>query len=382
MMDFRDMFLIRPDLVYLNHGAQGACPRPVFEAYQARQVELERDPAGFGARYAELMGEAREALGGLIGAGADDLVYVTNVTTAINIVARSLELGPGDEVLGTDHEYGAMDRTWRFICDRTGARYIRQPIPVPATSADETVAAIWAGVTDRTRVLYFSHITSPTAMILPAAGLVRRAREAGIITVIDGAHAAGQVPLDLAGLGVDFYGGNCHKWMMAPKGSGFLYARPGVQDMLDPLVVSWGWGREEPRVSKFVDEHQDCGTRDPAAFLSVPVAIRFMAEHSWPAVQRECHEVVRYGRGRLTSLTGLHPLTPDSPEWYGQMAALPLPDCDPGDLSRKLRERFAVVVPVFEWNGRRLLRLSIQAYNSRADVDVLVDGLEALLPAA
>jgi len=221
-----DLFLLDPDVIFVNHGSFGACPRPVFAAYQAWQRELERQPVEFlGRRFAALIAEARTALGAYVGAGADDLVYVPNATTGLNIVARSLELAPGDEVLATDHEYGALDRTWRFICAKRGARYVRQPVELPITSAEEVVEAVWAGVTDRTRVLFLSHITSPTAIIIPVAELVRRAREAGIITVVDGAHAPGQIPLDLESLGVDFYAGNCHKWMMAPKGSAFLYAR-------------------------------------------------------------------------------------------------------------------------------------------------------------
>ena len=224
----RDLFLLRPGVAYLNHGSCGACPRPVFDAYQAWQLELERQPMEFQRHLGDRLCEARQALGAYVGAQADDLVYVTNITMGLNVVAHSIPLQPGDEVLGTDHEYGAMERAWEFNCQKNSARYVRQPVPLPVGSAEEIVEAIWSGVTERTRVLFFSHITSPTAFILPAAELVRRAREAGILTVVDGAHAAGQIALDLEGLGVDFYSANCHKWMMAPKGSGFLYARREV----------------------------------------------------------------------------------------------------------------------------------------------------------
>ncbi|MBU0496050.1 MAG: aminotransferase class V-fold PLP-dependent enzyme [Chloroflexi bacterium] len=207
----RDLFLLRPDVIFFNHGSFGACPRPVFEAYQAWQLELERQPVEFlGRRHAALMHEARAALEAFVGAAADDLVYIPNATTGVNIVARSLPLAPGDEVLTTDHEYGAMDRTWRFVCGQRGTRYVRQPVPLPITSVEQVVDAIWAGVTPHTRVLFLSHITSPTAVTLPVTELVHRAREAGLITVIDGAHAPGQVPLDLTALGVDFYLANCH----------------------------------------------------------------------------------------------------------------------------------------------------------------------------
>jgi isopenicillin-N epimerase len=380
-MSLRDHFLLRPDVVYLNHGSFGACPRPVFEAYRAWQLELERQPVEFlGRRFAALMREAREALGAAVGADADDLVYVPNATTGLNIVARSLPLEPGDEVLSTDHEYGAMDRMWRFICGKRGARYLRRPVPLPVESAEHIVEAIWSGVTQHTRVLFLSHITSPTAIVFPVAELVRRARAAGIVTVIDGAHAPGQIQLDLAELGVDFYSGNAHKWMLAPKGAAFLYARREMQHLLEPLVVSLGWESERPGPTRLVDHHEWQGTRDVSAFLTVPVAIRFLNEHDWPSVRQSCHELVRYARRRITELTGLAPLTPDGPAWFAQMAAFPLPPCDAEALKQGLYERFRVEVPILTWNGRQLVRVSVQGYNSQADVDALVEALAELLP--
>lgn len=381
MGNLRDLFLLRPDMVFLNHGSFGACPRPVFEAYQEWQLELERQPVAFlGRRFAGLMREARQALADFVSADADDLIYVPNATTGLNLVARSLPLEPGDEVLATNHEYGALDRTWRFICAKRSAHYVRQPVTTPVTSADGIVEAIWSGVTDRTRVIFFSHITSSTAIITPVAELVRRARQAGIISVIDGAHAPGQLSLDLKELGADFYVGNCHKWMMAPKGSAFVHARPDRQPLLEPLVISWGWQSETPGPSRFIDEQEYQGTRDIAAYLAVPAAIQFMETHDWPAIQRRCHELVRHARREFTGLTGLAPLTPDAPAWFRQMAAFPLPDCDGETLQRRLYDEFAVEVPIVTWNGRPLVRISVQGYNTRADVDALVEALAKLLP--
>jgi isopenicillin-N epimerase len=382
----RDLFLLEREVVYLNHGSFGACPRPVFEAYQARQLELERQPMAYMRRRQGELTEARQALGAYLGAAADNLVYVPNATMGLNIVARALDLQPGDEVLGTDHEYGAIERTWEFVCAKQGARYVRQHVPLPIQSVEQVVEALWSGVTERTRVLFFSHITSPTALILPAVELVRRARQAGILTVIDGAHAPGQITLDLDALGVDFYAGNCHKWMMTPKGSGFLYARPEAQPLLEPLVVSWGWGTEQPRVTCFVDQHQNQGTRDMAAFLAVPSAIRFMAQHDWPAVRESCHQLVRDARHRIGALDGPEPATPDEPRWFSQMAALPLPLCDAGTLCQRLRDEHAIEVPIVRWSGangdtpRAFVRLSVQGYNTRADIDCLLDALARLLP--
>lgn len=379
----RDLFLLRPDVVFLNHGSFGACPRPVFDASQRWQAELEREPVEFlGRRFPALMRAAREALGAFVGAAPDDIVYQPNATVAINAVARSLSLGPDDEVVGTDHEYGAMDRTWRFICARQGARYIRAPVPVPVTSAAQIVETIWTHVTPRTRVLFVSHITSPTALIFPVEELIRRARAAGILTVIDGAHAPGQIPLQLDRLGADFYAGSCHKWMCAPKGAGFLYARREVQHLLRPLVVSWGWESERPGPSRFIDEQEWQGTRDIAACLAVPDAIEFLRAHRWEEIRRSCHALGQTARSALAAMAGLELLSPDLPTWYAQMVSVPMPFADPDAAQRRLYDEFAVEVPVMRWNGHVLLRVSIQAYNTPQDVEALVDGVRRLLAAA
>ena len=384
----REQFLLRPDVVFLNHGSFGARPRAVLDEYQRWQRELEGQPVEFlGRRFAGLMQSAREVLANYVHSSAADLVFVPNATTGLNLVARSLPLEPGDEMVTSDHEYGALDRTWRFVCGKRGARYVNQPVPLPVESAEQVMEAVWAGVTPRTRVLFLSHITSPTALILPVQELVHRAREAGLWTVIDGAHAPGQVALDLEALGADFYAGNCHKWLCSPPGSAFLYARREVQHLLEPLVVSWGWEPERTNLlnldgaaSRFVLENEWQGTRDPAAYLSVPSAIRFQAEHDWPRVRQECHELLREARLRIEELTGLPPICPDSTEWYVQMAAFPLPVCDAAALQRRLWEEHRIEVPVIEWNGRQLVRVSVQGYNTAEDLETLVQALESLLP--
>jgi isopenicillin-N epimerase len=381
LQELRHSFLLRPDVVFLNHGSFGACPRHVFESYQKWQLELEREPVEFLARrFNNLMHDARESLAAYVNAAADDLVFVPNATTAINIVARSLALEPGDEILTTNHEYGALDRTWRFICQKNGAIYKPQPVSLPVTTAEEFVERVWSGVTPRTRVVFLSHISSPTALIFPVIEICRRAHEAGLLTVIDGAHAPGQIPLDLTGLGADLYVGNCHKWMNAPKGAGFLYARRKVQSVLEPLVVSWGWQSDTPGLSRFIDEQEWQGTRDIAAYLSVPAAIEFMRQHDWAGVQGKCHELARYAREVITRLTGLEPISPDSMEWFAQMVSLPLPACNADALKHRLYAEFQVEAPIITWNGRQFVRVSVQAYNDRADVDALAAALQTLLP--
>jgi len=324
MFSLKKHFLLDPSVTFLNHGSFGATPKPVFKEYQRWQRELEDQPVEFlGRRAPELLAESRTALGEYLGTHADNLVYTSNVTVSLNIVARSLELGPDDEVLTTDHEYGAMDRTWRFLSKERGFRYINQHVELPLTTEEKFINDFWQGVTLQTRVIFISHITSPTAIIFPIQEIIRRARQAGILTVIDGAHVAGQLPLHLDSLDADFYGGNLHKWLCAPKGAGFLYARPDAQHLLKPLVVSWGYEPEVPGASPFIDQQEWIGTRDISSFLSVPAAIKFQKKHNWDKVRVACHELVRYAQQSICEITGLAPLHPDAENWFCQMASAP-----------------------------------------------------------
>jgi len=374
MKNIKKYFLIDPSVIFLNHGSFGATPKPVFDEYQRWQRELEKQPVEFlGRRITGLLAGARTALGDYIGSHADNLVYT-------QIVAHSLELGVGDEVLATDHEYGAMDRTWRFLSKERGFQYINQHIELPIISEEKFIEEFWHRVTARTRVIFISHITSPTAIIFPVKKIIQRAREAGILTVVDGAHIPGQLPLHLDSLGADFYGGNLHKWLCAPKGAGFLYARPEVQYLLKPLVVSWGYESEFPSGSKFIDHHEWWGTRDMAAFLSVPQAIQFQLENHWDEVRDSCHRLVAYAQKRICELTGLAPLHPQTDNWFRQMASAPLPaDTNIPLLKNRLYDEYRIEVPVHEWNGNKLIRISVQGYNTKRDIDKLIHALTELL---
>jgi len=382
----KELFLLDPEVVFLNHGSFGACPRSVFEAQQRWQRRLEREPVLLlGREITELMAEARTGLGVYLNARADDIVFFPNPTTALNMVVRNLmrhgtpfSLRPGDEILTTNHEYGAIDRTWRYACQQTGARYVQVPIPLPVSTQEAFVEQVWSGVTPRTRVLFISHITSPTALIFPISELCRRAREAGILCIVDGAHAPGQIPLDLSALGADVYAGALHKWLMAPKGAAFLYARPEVQEWLDPLVVSWGYEAEQPGPSRYVDYHEWQGTRDLSPFLAVSDAIRFQQENDWAQMRARCHNLAVTTRERINALTGQPAIAP--PDWLGQMAAVLLPPkTDPEALHRQLWEDYRIEVPAFWWNGYPILRVSFQGYNDQSDADALVRALETLL---
>jgi isopenicillin-N epimerase len=380
-------FLLREDVVFLNHGSFGACPRPVFADYQKWQLELEGQPVEFlGRRLTDLLREPRVRLAAELGCSADDLVGVTNATTGLNVVAQSLDLKPGDQILTTDHEYSALEKTWAYVARHTGAEIVVVNIPLPLVSEAQFTDAILAGMTDRTRVLFLSHITSPTALLFPIERAVAEARRRGIWSVIDGAHTPGHIPLDLDKLGADFYSGNCHKWMMSPKGSAFLHARPEVQSLLDPLVISHGWTKDSkvPGTrgafgnSPFVDEIEIQGTRDPSPWLTVPAAIDFRRDNDWTSVQAHCQALAQDTARRLGELTGLPPLS--APQFCApQMVAMPIPPCDTDQLKIDLLDRYAIEIPVFTWQDTSICRLSVQGYNSRGQMDLLLEALTELL---
>jgi isopenicillin-N epimerase len=363
----RELFLLDPDVVFLNHGSFGACPRPVFEAYQDWQRELEREPVDFiFRRLPGLLAEARAALGAYVGAPADDLTFVQNAGTGVNIAARSIDLQPGDEVLATGLEYGACDFAWESICSKAGARYVRVEMPFPV---GDVVDLLFAQKTERTRVVYASHITSETGIRLPIEEIVARGRAEGLTTIVDGAHAPAHVPLDLDALGADFYAGNCHKWLCAPKGSGFLHVRPEHQERVDGAIVSWG--HREP--STFISRTEEQGTRDDSAYLAVPAAIEFQQEHDWDAVRARCVALCREARRELCAVLGTEPIAPE--EMVLQMASVRIPDdVDGAELLRVLWEENRIEIPVMR-PQQDLLRISVAAYTTREDVDRLLDAL-------
>jgi isopenicillin-N epimerase len=391
--NMRDAFLLDPEITFLNHGSFGACPREVFAQYQHWQLALERNPVDFlGRRSTDLLWHARQRLGAYLGARADDLVFVPNATTAINIVARSLPLQPGDEILASDHEYGACDATWRFVCDKTGAHYKQIGIPLPFEPERFTQRVLEA-ITPRTRVIFLSHITSTTALIFPLAELCVAARARGITTLVDGAHAPGHIELQLDSLGADYYTGNCHKWLCAPKGSAFLHVRAEHQATLDSNVVSWGYVAEAAGHTGFdaytgstwlERRFQWQGTRDIAAFLTVSAAIDFQARHDWATQRQQCRALAWQTQQRVLAHNGLQPIAPQSA--CGQMVAIPVrlrrsdKDSDKDSesaegLRHRLFEQHHIEVPVTQHAGQTFVRVSVQAYNTQAELDSLVSAL-------
>lgn len=376
-------FLLDPEIIFLNHGSFGACPRVVHEEYQRIQRRLEEQPVRFIQReLPDLIADARQSLADFVGAHHDEVVFLPNPTFAVNEIARSLKLGPGDEVLSSDQEYGACCNAWRFMAGKNGFSIVQQGVALPVRSDAEIVEEFWKGVNDNTKVIFLSHITSPTALTIPVAEICRRAKQHGILTVIDGAHAPGQLDIDLHQLGADFYTATCHKWMCAPKGTAFLFARREVQLLIEPLVVGWGWGKDRTQFcsgSDFVDAHQWLGTHDPSGYLTVPKAIQFQAEHDWETVRQRCHRLaargVDHASDRVANIKRVH-----DDLFFQQLALLEITNrVNAASLQHSLYLRHKIEVPVIDWKDRQFVRVSVQAYNSARDIDRLVEALSTEL---
>jgi isopenicillin-N epimerase len=378
---------LRPGVTYLNHGSFGPSPRPVLEAREAWSRRLEAEPMDFFVRTMETdLDHAAGELGRFVGASGEDLLFVTNATVAMNLVAANVPLGPGDEVLATTHEYGAVLRIWREACRVTGAELVIRRLPDRLDSDDGIASSVLGGITDRTRLVVVSHVTSPTAVILPVRAICEGARRRGVPVCIDGPHAPAMVDVNISGVECDYYCASLHKWLSAPFGSGFLYVAKRHQQRFRPLVRSWG-GSLGGRPASWKDEFTWSGTHDPAPFLATPDAIRFLEQIGLQRFRERTHSLAGLVRERVTSLTELEPFVADSPRRYGSMIALPLPPLagfEPGHgrvdpLQLRLWEEFRIEVPVMHWGGRRLLRVSCHLYNTEEDVERLVTALRRLL---
>ncbi|MBS0264766.1 MAG: aminotransferase class V-fold PLP-dependent enzyme [Planctomycetes bacterium] len=431
---WRDLWSIRPGVTYLNHGSFGPTSRAVSAARNEWSARLESEPMDFYVRQLEgHLDAARSRVADVFGTRGDRLLFVDNATYGMNIVANSFPLSAGDEVLATNQEYGAVLRIWRERCKAVGAQLVVPKLPETFRDRDEVVAAVMGGVTDRTRLIVISHITSPTALILPVAEICARARERGVRVCIDGPHALAAVPVRLDDLGCDFYCASGHKWLTAPLGSGFLYVHSRWQQVVRPLVVSWG-NSLSGRPHSWQDEFVWSGTRDAAAVLSTPAAIDFFAnlpemplltnaashsptsmattatsnaeprrsparvdEGDWsktttgrePGIHRfrtHSHCLVAAARSAVAAVTETEPI--GTPEWYGTMASLPLPDWvsetphgHMHPIQAALWEQYRIEIPVTSWNGRRHLRVSCHLYNTLAEIEYLADALRAILRA-
>jgi isopenicillin-N epimerase len=377
---------LHPGTIYLNHGSFGLPPIAVREARQHWQDVMDSQPMDFFVRKFEPAWRgARDRLAAFVGAESGNLIFVENATVGMNIVADSFPLAAGDEVLLTDHEYGAVRRIWQRACEKAGAKARIVELPIPFTTTAQTADAILAAATDQTRLLVVSHITSPTAVVLPVQEICRRAKARGIAVAIDGPHAVAQVPLDISALDCDFYAASCHKWLSASFGSGFLYAHPRQQSGVRPNVMSWG--RLPPgKIDSWSDEFLWTGTRNPAAYLSVPSAIEFLEEIGLESFRARTHWLAQYARRQIAETTQLEPLVPDNAAWYGSMAHVPLSTTSTNEtcavsnpLQHVIWQKLGIEVPIVDFRGRRYIRVSCHLYNDTSQIDRLVDGLKIMV---
>jgi isopenicillin-N epimerase len=375
----KDLFLLRDDITFLNFGSFGACPKEIFEEHIRWQYLLESEPVQFitvdGYKYID---NSLRALGNYLNCSSDSLVYVPNPTHAINLLVKDIDLCAGDEILTTSLEYGAMDRTWSYYCRQTGAKYIQSPITLPIQSKEKFQEEFWSRYTERTKIVFISQITSSTALILPVREICREAKRRGLITIIDGAHVPGHIPLDITDLDPDYYTGACHKWMMTPKGSSFLYARKELKDKLDPLIISWGYESAAPSGNLYFDYHQFNGTRDFSAYLTIPKAIEFRGKYNWDEVTENCRASLKKMAPELCLTLGTELLAPLTDEFFGQICSVPIKTQRPEVLQRTLFEKYKIEIPVMRHRDQCYIRFSFQAFNREEEIAYLIDSLNEI----
>ncbi len=380
-----------PGVVYLNHGSFGATPRSVLARQTELRTQLEREPVRFFDRDLEgSLDSVRGTLGALLGAHPDDLAAVPNATSGVNTVVRSLDFGPGDELLTTDHAYNACENALRYVASRTGARVVRAKVPFPLSGPDAVVEAVLAAVTPRTRFALIDHVTSQTGLVFPVERLVPLLQGRGVDVLVDGAHAPGMVPVQLDALGAAYYTANCHKWLCTPKGAAFLHVRRDRQQRIHPLTISHGLNTTRTDRTHFRVEFDWCGTDDPTAWLCIPSsleALGALVPGGMPQVMAKNHSLALSARRTLCEALDIPPPCPE--DMLGSLAAVPLPPGDgrprppPGldPLQDALFHRKSIEVPVFNWPAApaRCLRVSAQLYNAPEQYAYLAQCVTELL---
>ena len=373
--EIKKLFMLDPDITFLNHGSFGACPKPIFDKYIQFQKQLEKEPVRLLAYDVfPLLEKSRDALSKFISCNKDDLIFSPNPSTALNTVIKSLNLKENDEILTTNHEYGALDRTWNFICKKTGAKYIQKTIKLPLNSKEEFINDFKKGINEKTKIIFLSHITSSTALIFPVEEICKLAKENNILCIIDGAHVPAHIKLNIKKLNPDIYVGACHKWMCSPKGVSFLYVKKELQKSIDPLVVSWGYESDEPSHSQFLDYHQWQGTKDMSAYLTIPDTIKFLKHNNWENVSKKCRETNLWARNEINHLLNKEALCDE--KFLGQMSSIRIDQDATIDYHIYFYKKYKIQLPFIKWNDQSFIRISLQAYNSIEDINILIDALK------
>jgi len=372
--EIRKRWLLDEDVAFMNHGSFGACPRDVLTAQSEWRIKMERQLVKFLTveATAELK-KSIEKLAVFVRAKESDIVFVENATTGVNAVVRSLmpKFKPGDELFTTTHVYGAMRKTLHYAADVSGAKVVEAVVPFPIQSVDQVVEIVKNGITDKTKFAIIDHITSPTALVYPIERIIPLFKERGIPVMIDGAHALGQLDINMDKYGADFYTGNCHKWLYAPKGSAFLYVDPKWQKEIHPTNISHNY------LTGFKPEFEWIGTRDPTAWLSVSAALGFVNEIGADKMRRYGHNLAIDARKMLSDSWGSNICAPEG--MIGMLATIELPGNPKDDdkhlvnnnLHDRLRDEFHIEIPVIGMNGHVYVRISCQVYNSMDEYEQL-----------
>ncbi len=371
-------FLLDPNITFLNHGSFGACPKVVFDNYQYWQRELERQPVKFFTKVLyEKLEYSRNKLSNFIGCDHDELIFFQNPTTAVSNIICNLNLKSGDEVLMSSHEYGALIRSWVEWGVKKNIKIIQQEVKLPLTNESEFIESIWRGVTPKTKVIFLSHITSATGLIFPVEKIISMAKQKKIMTIIDGAHVPAHIPLNIHKINCDFYAGALHKWLCAPKGASFLYVKKEHQTWVKPLIYSWGKEGDDPGPSEFLQDFQWQGTRDMAAFLSIPSAIEFYHGYLEKNLKL-CRKNIKYAFKNLELTLKTEPIS-NGGNWIAQMVSHPLPKSVPLDLKEILYNKHKIEIPIFMWRNRMFIRISMQVYNEKKEIDLLLSALSVII---
>ncbi|BBD59388.1 isopenicillin-N epimerase [Nostoc sp. HK-01] len=383
---YQELWSLDDNVVFLNHGSYGACPKAVLRMQQSLRSQLEQDPVNFfGRQWEPLLDNARSKLAAFINADVQDLVFVPNATTGVNSVLRSLTFSPDDEILTTNHEYNACRNALNFIASRTGARVVVAKIPFPLESPEQIIAAVLEKVSAKTRLALLDHITSQTGVIFPMQQLVKELQARDVETLIDGAHAPGMISLNMQEIGATYYSGNCHKWLSAPKGAAFLYVQRDKQPEIHPLTISHGANSPRTDKSRFQLEFDWTGTDDPTGYMCVPEAIAFMSSllpGGWLELMQRNHQLVLQARQLLCKELEVQPPCPE--EMIGSMAVVPIPvsleNCSHVWLHDELFDQFGIQVQVVPWQESpgMLIRISAQIYNTLEQYQYLATALKNL----
>ena len=371
---YKSLFSLDPEVTYLNHGSFGACPKVIFDNLISFQKKLEFEPVNFLDNHLyQYLKESRSALSNYINCERDDIAFFPNPSTALNTLIRSLDLESGDQILTTNHEYGALDRTWNFISKKRGCEYVKLDIEIPFTDKQKFIDSFKNAINSKTKVIFLSHITSATALIFPVKEIIDLAKQKNILTIIDGAHVPAHIDLDIKKLDPDFYCGACHKWMCSPKGVAFLYVKKEYQNMIEPLVVSWGYEAENPSDSQYLDYMQWQGTNDMSAYLTIPETINFLNKHDWKERAKACRELNLWAKNEICEKLNTYSLGND--EFLAQMTTIAFDFEDTINQKIEFYNKYKIQIPFIKWNNKTFFRISSQVYNSKDDFEYLINSL-------